>query len=46
MMVSYSSINGIAMSINPAIVTGKLKNEEGFDGFLISDYDVIGKIAS
>lgn len=44
-MVSYSAINDIAMSINPMLLQGELKNKLGFDGFLISDYDAIGKVA-
>lgn len=45
-MVSYSAINDIAMSINTALLQGKLKDEAGFDGFLISDYDAVGKVAN
>lgn len=44
-MASYSSILGYPMSINAPILTDKLKFEEGFDGFIISDYDELGKIA-
>ena len=38
-MVSYSSLNGVPMSIYSSILTGFMKNELGFDGFLLSDYD-------
>lgn len=31
-MVSYSAINDIAMSINTALLQGKLKDDAGFDG--------------
>ena len=44
-MCSYSAMNGIPMSINPGVLTSMLKDKEGFDGFIISDYDEIGKIA-
>ena len=40
-MASYSAINGIPMSLNAAILTGKLKYEEHFDGFITSDYEII-----
>ena len=49
-MVSYSAINDICMSINAPMLTGVLK--EGlwdgvpFEGFLISDYDAIGKVSA
>lgn len=49
-MVSYSAINDICMSINAPMLTGILK--EGmidgvpFEGFLISDYDAVGEVAS
>ena len=49
-MVSYSAINNIAMSINGALIDGVLKNGiyDGvpFEGFAISDYDAIGKVAN
>jgi beta-glucosidase-like glycosyl hydrolase len=43
-MVSYTAINDHHMSINGELMTGLLKNDMGFDGFLISDYDAVGKI--
>ena len=49
-MASYSAINDIAMSANAAMLTGILK--EGmvdgvpFEGFVISDYNAIGEVAS
>lgn len=43
-MSSYSAINGVPNGINPTLLTDKLKNEEGFDGFIVSDYDEIGVI--
>lgn len=45
-MVSYSAINDIAMSISNTLLSGELKGRMGFDGFLISDYDAIGKVAT
>lgn len=45
-MVSYSAINDIAMSINTDLLQGLLKESMGFDGFLISDYDAVGKVSS
>ena len=53
-MVSFSAINDIAMSINQPLLQGLLKEDNEFDGiinnlkmkgFLISDYDAIGKVA-
>ena len=44
-MISYSSILGYPMAINTPILTDKLKGELGFDGFIISDYDELSKIA-
>ena len=37
-MVSYSAINGIPMSINP-MIQNILKKNLKFDGIVISDYD-------
>lgn len=48
-MISYDAINGLAMSINPA-VNDKLKKVTregglGFEGFVISDYNSVIKTA-
>jgi beta-glucosidase len=43
-MPSYSSWNGMKMSANKHLLTDVLKNELGFDGFLISDYNAIDQI--
>ncbi|SHF38010.1 beta-glucosidase [Microbulbifer donghaiensis] len=43
-MVSYSSVNGTKMHENKALVTGKLKDELGFDAFTISDWAALGEI--
>ena len=43
-MCSYSAVNRIPMSINAELVEGVLKEEAKFDGFVISDYDEVGKV--
>ena len=40
-MPSYSSWNGLKMSANKRLLTEVLKDELGFEGFLISDYAAI-----
>ena len=45
-MSSYSAINGIPMSLNSALLMGKLKTDEQFDGFITSDYEIIQKIST
>lgn len=40
-MPSYSSWNGVKCTINHDLLTDLLKEELGFEGFLISDYDAI-----
>lgn len=42
-MASYSAINGIGIAMNAGLLIGKLKNELGFDGFIISDYSEVAK---
>src|SRR5579885_1117156 len=44
-MPSYSSWNGVKCSASKQLLTGILKNELGFQGFLISDYNAIDQIA-
>jgi beta-glucosidase len=44
-MVSYSSWNGKKMSGNPYLLTGVLKGELGFKGFLVSDWAAIDQLA-
>jgi beta-glucosidase len=44
-MPSYSSWNGVKVSGNKRLLTEILKQELGFEGFLISDYRAIGRIA-
>ena len=43
-MPSYSMWNGVRCSANKHLLTGILKKELGFDGFLISDYNAIHQI--
>lgn len=43
-MPSYSSWNGIRCSANKHLLTDIIKNEFGFEGFIISDYNAIEEI--
>jgi len=43
-MPSYSSWNGVKCSANKYLLTDVLKEELGFEGFLISDYNAIDQI--
>jgi beta-glucosidase len=43
-MPSYSSWNGVKCSGSKRLLTEILKEELGFEGFLISDYNAIGQI--
>ena len=43
-MPSYSSINGVKCSGNEHLLTGLLKGEMGFGGFLISDYNALDQL--
>ncbi|MGD9157529.1 MAG: glycoside hydrolase family 3 N-terminal domain-containing protein [Desulfobacteraceae bacterium] len=43
-MPSYSSWNGVRCSASKRLLTEILKDELGFDGFLISDYNAIHQI--
>jgi beta-glucosidase len=45
-MPSYSSWNGVKVSGNKRLMTDILKNELGFEGFLISDYNAIGQLST
>ena len=42
-MVSYSSWNGVKCSIRKDLLTDLLKDQLGFEGFLISDWAAIGQ---
>jgi beta-glucosidase len=43
-MPSYSSWNGVKCSGSKRLLTGILKEELGFEGFLVSDYNAISQI--
>ena len=43
-MPSYSSWNGVKVSGIKQLLTGMLKDELGFEGFLISDYNAVDQI--
>ena len=43
-MVSYSSWNGVKASASKKLLTDILKQEMGFEGFLISDYNAIAQL--
>jgi beta-glucosidase len=43
-MPSYSSWNGIKVTGDRRLLTGVLKEEMGFDGFVISDYDAVDQV--
>jgi beta-glucosidase len=45
-MPSYSSWNGVKCSGNKHLLTDILKEELGFEGFLISDYNAIDQLVS
>ncbi|MGD8749789.1 MAG: glycoside hydrolase family 3 N-terminal domain-containing protein [Anaerolineales bacterium] len=38
MMAAYNSLNGLPCSCNPWLLTKVLRDEWGFDGFVVSDY--------
>jgi beta-glucosidase len=44
-MPSYSSWNGVKCSASKELLTNILKDELGFEGFLISDYNAIDQIS-
>ena len=44
-MVSYSSWNGVKMHGNKHLLTDVLKNELGFQGFLVSDWAAIDQLS-
>jgi beta-glucosidase len=43
-MVSFSSVNGVKMHANRDLLTGVLRDELGFDGFVVSDWQGIDQI--
>ena len=44
LMSSFNSINGIPATANPHILTEILRNEWGFDGFVVSDWGAVGEL--
>ena len=44
-MCSYSAVNNIHMSLNAELIERELKEQAGFEGFVISDYDEIAKLS-
>ncbi|UPQ97918.1 glycoside hydrolase [Chloropicon primus] len=38
-MCSYNAINGVPACAEPRLLEGALRNNSGFDGFVVSDYD-------
>lgn len=44
-MASYSSWNGVKMHENKYLLTDVLKNELGFKGFIISDYEAVSTLS-
>jgi beta-glucosidase len=40
-MASFSSINGLKMHANKDLLTGWLKEKQGFDGFIVSDWAAV-----
>jgi beta-glucosidase len=43
-MSSFNTINGVPASANPFTLTQILRNEWGFDGFVVSDWDAVGEL--
>jgi len=43
-MASFSSINGLKMHANKALLTDWLKVKEGFDGFIVSDWAAVKQL--
>jgi beta-glucosidase len=43
-MISFSSVDGVSMHANKELIQGVLKDELGFDGFTISDWDGVKEI--
>jgi beta-glucosidase len=44
-MISHSSLNGVKMHENDALINGMLKEQMGFSGFVVSDWESIHNIS-
>jgi beta-glucosidase len=44
MMTSFNSINGVPATANPFTLTQILRNEWGFDGFVVSDWGAVAEL--
>ena len=44
LMPSFNSLNGVPSTVNPLLMKRILKEEWGFDGVVISDYNAIGEL--
>ena len=43
-MTAYQPVDGIPMSAHRELLTGVLKDELGFDGFVVTDWDNVGSL--
>ena len=44
MMTAYLPVDGIPMTAHKELLTDVLKNELGFDGFVVTDWDNVGSL--
>ncbi len=45
-MSAFNSLNGVPASANPTTLTGILRNEWHFPGFVVSDWNAVGELIS
>lgn len=43
-MLGYQAIDGVPITINEPLIRGLLKDEWGFDGLLVTDWDNVGRM--
>ncbi len=43
-MTSFNSLNGVPATANPFLLTQVLRNEWGFNGFVVSDWGAVGEL--